>query len=98
MSMLILGACASTDRESALATKYKPASFIGLGGYKDKMITPDTWQVSASANSVARRGFAGDMAVYRAAELAKKNGYTFFQIIKQDGSTRMIFPTKNGHF
>jgi hypothetical protein len=89
-AVALISSCASTDGTPALATKYGKAAFIGTGGYKDKMLSADTWEVSASANGMARQGFAGDMAIYRAAEIAKQKGFVFLQVVKQEGSTRMI--------
>ena len=68
--------------------KYRP--FGMFGGYKDKVISPNRWRVSATTNGVADEGSAQQMAVYRAAELAQAAGYRYMQIVNQSGKVTMI--------
>ena len=68
--------------------KYKP--FGLFGGYKDKVVGPNRWRVSATTNGVADEGSAQQMAVYRAAELVQAAGYSYMQIVNQSGSQAMI--------
>jgi hypothetical protein len=71
---------------SGLATKYKPAGI--KGGYKDKLISPNMWEISAAANGFSERDLAQNMAIFRAAEVVQNAGFTHIQIINQKGKTR----------
>ena len=56
-----------------------------FGGYKDKATGPNAWRVSAGVNGVAPEGSAAKIALYRAAELAARAGFSHFQILNQKG-------------
>ncbi|WP_152522123.1 CC0125/CC1285 family lipoprotein [Sphingobium quisquiliarum] len=56
------------------------------GGYKDKVIGPNSWRVVTGTNGGAPEGSAGRIALYRAAELTSLAGFRYFQIINQKGS------------
>lgn len=71
---------------SGLATKYKPDGM--KGGYRDKLIAPNMWEVSAAANGFSERDLARNMAIYRAAEVVKNAGFTHMQIVNQKGKSR----------
>lgn len=70
--------CGSLVTASAQA-QYKPMKLIG-GGYKSKQVSADRWKV---------RGYSVDLikdhsvhiALYRAAILTKRAGFTHFQIV-----------------
>lgn len=69
---------------AACATSYrKPILGLG-GGFTDKRLGPDTWRVKAGANAYSRRGYGGEMAMYRAAELARRAGFPFFQVLRSN--------------
>lgn len=61
-----------------------------VGGYKDKVVGPNSWRVVAGVNGVAPEGSAGWIALYRAAELTQAAGFEYFQIINQTGSQTYI--------
>lgn len=82
---LLLSGCAGRP---GTATVYKPANIFG--GYKDEMVGPAMWKIEARSNGIAERGFASNMAAYRAAELAKQAGFSHFEIIDQEGKTTMV--------
>ena len=73
---------------NGLATSYRPANLIG--GYSEKEVEPGIWRVRGESNGVARRGFGKDMAVYRAAELMKQQGFERFQVLDQEGRQQSI--------
>lgn len=65
------------------ATKYRPANLFG--GYSEKLVEPGVWRVKAKANGIAEPGFAQNMAIYRAAELMRQQGFAFLQVVDQKG-------------
>jgi hypothetical protein len=71
---------------SGLATKYKPAGI--KGGYKDKLISPNMWEIAAAANGFSERDLAQNMAIFRAAEVVQNAGFTHIQIVNQKGKSR----------
>ncbi len=77
-----LAVCASPV--AAQFVKYGPAGFFG--GYKDKEISPGTWQVSVSPNAASGGGTgATAMANYRAAEIVKQHGFTHMRVLDSKG-------------
>jgi hypothetical protein len=57
-----------------------------FGGYKEKVLGPNSWRVLAGVNGVAPEGSAAKIALYRAAELAAQAGFSHFQVLDQKGS------------
>lgn len=56
------------------------------GGYSDKELEPGIWRVRASANGVSGGArLAADMAMYRAAEIAREHGFKYFRVLKVNG-------------
>jgi len=74
----------TAEARSALATRYQRGGLFG--GYSEKEIEPGVWRVSASANAPAGRGFGVNMALYRAAELMKEQGYSHVQFLDGRGT------------
>jgi len=69
-----------------------PYQRLGVGGgYSDKMIAPARWNVRFLANVANPDGFAEKAAFYRAAEITKKAGYPYFQVV--DGTVERNFHT-----
>jgi hypothetical protein len=55
-------------------------------GYKHSVQKDGTWRIIANARPLDGRGFAQEMALYRAAELTRESGHTHFQILDATGS------------
>jgi hypothetical protein len=55
-------------------------------GFKDTVQKDGTWRIIANSRPYDGRGFAMDMALHRAAELAAAAGRTHFQIIDNNGT------------
>jgi len=75
-----LAACALAL--AACSTGYGRMSL--LGGYSDKQIEPGLWRVSATTNGYSGESSAFDMALYRAAEIARDAGFPYFQVVRSD--------------
>jgi hypothetical protein len=74
-SALLLAACGTTA--------YGP---YGLNrGYIGGRTQPGVYQVAGNTTPRTRSGFAAEMALYRAAELAKEDGFRFIQLVYFDG-------------
>lgn len=60
-------------------------------GYKEKLQSDGTWRiVGPSRVHIDGFGFANDMALYRAAELASSSGHKYFQILNSTAMTKLI--------
>ncbi|WP_156878238.1 CC0125/CC1285 family lipoprotein [Sphingopyxis sp. QXT-31] len=67
----VLSGCAGT-----------PYQKLGVGGgYSDKTKAPGRWEIRFISNVASSVGFAEQAALYRAAELAKADGYPYFQVV-----------------
>lgn len=53
-------------------------------GYSEQQLSPGTYLVEYVANNAITPADANMMAIYRAAELAKQHGFTYFTIVKTD--------------
>lgn len=80
LSLVSLSACAGRP---FIATKYRPEGM--LGGYAETQVSAGIWQVTGRSIGIAERGFGRNMAAYRAAELMKARGFSYLQILDQDG-------------
>jgi len=65
-------------------TPYGPLSLFGGGGYRDRELGQGKWQVRFAANVASPRGFAGQAALYRVAELADSQGFSYFKIVDRE--------------
>jgi hypothetical protein len=66
---------------SGCATSYHP---IGLtGGYSDKQLAPDTFQVIFSGNGYTSDDRARDFALLRVADLVSQHGFICFAIVDE---------------
>lgn len=74
--LLWLSACAGTQYQK-----------LGVGGgYSDKIVSPDRWEITFKSNVASEVGFAEKAAVYRAAEIAKLRGFAYMAIVNGDVS------------
>lgn len=85
-AILALGACAT-------ATPYQPLARTGTttGGYSERSLEANRWQVSFSGNSLTDRRTVESYLLYRAAELTVQQGYDWFSVIDRntDRDTRV---------
>ena len=63
---------------AACSTPYQPDGWTG--GYKDERLGPNTWRVSFQGNPNRDATFVMNAAMYRAAEIAKREGHGYFQV------------------
>ena len=64
---------------------YRPLDLFD-NGYKDSIQKDGTWRIVANSRPMDGPGFAWDMALYRAAELARQSGHPYFQIFDSHGA------------
>lgn len=69
---------------------YSGIRLFGGGGAKDKQLSADSWQVRYNSSD---RAWAYDSALYRAAEIAEKNGFPAFAAIQTKSETVPIYTT-----
>lgn len=70
------------------ATPYQPIEGNLTGGYTDIKIGPDTYRISFEGNAYITGEKAYQYTLYRAAEIAVKNGCKWFELIDRDEKTR----------
>src|SRR5690242_15624592 len=70
---LMLAGCATGYGRSGL-----------LGGYSDSQLGPGYWRVSARTNGYSAASSAVEMALYRAAEIARAAGFSHFQVVRSN--------------
>lgn len=69
------------------ASGYRPA---GLGGgYSDSPLGNGMYRVSYTGNAYTDPGYAADMAMLRAAEVALAGGYRYFSIVQSGNDSRV---------
>jgi hypothetical protein len=80
---LALGACAT-------ATPYQPLrpGMTNAGGYAERQVEQNRWQVTFSGNSLTDRRTVETYLLYRSAELTLQQGYTWFSIVDRDTDRR----------
>jgi hypothetical protein len=78
--VILLAGCATTS--------YGPRGMVG--GYSDKKLADDTWEVTFVSNYRSAEGYALSAALYRSAELASAAGFPYFQIVRFKGSTTRV--------
>ena len=76
---LALASCASP-------TPYQPISSASSrqGGYSERRIEPDYWQVTFAGNSLTSRETVETYLLYRAAELTLQQGNDWFDVVTRD--------------
>ena len=73
----IIGACFLLSTTSI--AQYRPVPFMG-GGYSDKKMSENRWKVSGFAVEQPKE-YAVQLALYRAAILLRRAGFTHFEIV-----------------
>lgn len=84
-SLLWLTAC--------LSTPYQAAGW--RGGYSDAQAGPDRWHVAFTGNPNRTAQFVSNGAMYRAAEIAEREGYPAFEVT---GARTYIFSSSYVNF
>jgi hypothetical protein len=68
---------------------YREYALFGQAGYEDRQISEGEWEVTYMTDITDRDNLAARYARYRAAELAHQAGYPFFQIVREEGTSRV---------
>ena len=68
--------CAAAALLSGCATPYRQEGF--LGGLNETQVGPNVWRISFQGNGFTTTERAEDFVLLRGAELALKNGYSYF--------------------
>jgi hypothetical protein len=85
------------------ATPYQPLSSASRsqGGFGERQIAPDVWQVTFAGNSLTSRDTVEGYLLYRAAELTLQQGNDWFEIVNHDvehNVTRETYPAYGSGF
>ncbi|HTK33725.1 MAG TPA: hypothetical protein VL358_00380 [Caulobacteraceae bacterium] len=98
MKRLIIAAAATAALALSAcetATPYQPLTrgSATSGGYSERALEPNRWQVSFSGNSLTDRRTVETYLLYRSAELTLAQGYDWFEIVDRntDAKTR-VYP------
>jgi len=84
---IALLACVSLAACTTGYGRFRPGT---IGGYRDQLIAPDTWVITATTNNGDHRGKSIAMALYRAAELSRGTGKEFFQVSGGQNVTNLL--------
>ncbi|QXQ08078.1 hypothetical protein KX816_08910 [Sphingosinicellaceae bacterium] len=86
-ALVALGSLASPADAGLLAKArlYRSTDLFGTG-YSSKLRPDGTWKIVANTRSDEGRGFAFQLAMYRAAEVATESGKRYFQVLDANGS------------
>lgn len=76
------------------ATPYQPFELFGRGGYQERKISEDVYQVTYYGNHVTSMETLNALLLYRSAELTLNNGYDYFEVLK--GYARMPLSALGG--
>ncbi|WP_404935566.1 CC0125/CC1285 family lipoprotein [Mitsuaria sp. WAJ17] len=76
------------------ATPYQSFELFGRGGYQEKRISDDFYQVIYYGNGATSMDALNSLLMYRSADLTLTNGYDYFVI--QSGRARMPLSTLGG--
>lgn len=69
------------------ATPYQPFELFGRGGYQEKRIAENLYQVAYFGNHMTSMETLDSLLLYRSAELTVNSGYQYFEVMK--GYARM---------
>jgi hypothetical protein len=65
--------------------EYAPLGLTRTVGYHDHARKDGTWSIEANSSAHERSGYASEMALYRAAEVATQQGHPYFQLLRSEG-------------
>lgn len=88
-SALALGACATATPYQPLQAKAGASK--ASGGYSERQLETNRWQVSFAGNSLTDRRTVESYLLFRAAELTQQNGFDWFSVVERntDRDTRV---------
>lgn len=91
-TMALTGAAAIFITACATATPYQQAQAPGASGFSQTKVQSDRYTVSFSGNSLTERETVETYLLYRAAEVAVENGYSYFTVDDKDteAKTRIV--------
>lgn len=67
------------------ATPYQPFELFGRGGYQDRQISNDTYQISYYGNGATNLQTLNSLLLYRTAEIASDKGFDYFEVLRGSG-------------
>lgn len=67
------------------ATPYQPFELFGRGGYTDKQLAPDMYQVGFYANGPTKIETINTLLAYRTAEITLDKGFDYFEVLQEAG-------------
>lgn len=70
---------------SACATTYQPDGFTG--GFSETQLSENTFIINVSGNGYTSRSRVKEIALLRAADLASKHGFRYFELIDESSSS-----------
>lgn len=73
----------------ACATPYQKKGF--RGGWTDSQISENTFKISFKGNASTKQERVEELALLRAADLTLNNGYKYFILMSDKGSTKMSY-------
>lgn len=76
------------------ATPYQPFELFGRGGYQEKRISDDTYQVAYYGNGSTSMETLNSLLLYRSAEITIDRGYDYFDVLS--GVARMPLSALSG--
>jgi hypothetical protein len=71
------------------ATPYQPFELFGRGGYSDKKISEDMYQVAFYGNGPTNMQTINSLLLYRTAEITLDRGYDYFEVLHGHGRIPM---------
>jgi len=71
------------------ATPYQPFELFGRGGYSDKRISENIYQVAYYANAATNMQTLNSLLLYRTAEITLDQGFDYFEVLNGSGRIPM---------
>lgn len=71
------------------ATPYQPFELFGRGGYSDKQISEDKYQVAYYGNGATNMQTLNSLLLYRTAEITLEKGFDYFEVLNGYGRVPM---------
>ncbi|HEX7647532.1 MAG TPA: hypothetical protein VF450_09000 [Noviherbaspirillum sp.] len=79
---------------TACATPYQPFELFGRGGYSDKKISENVYQVAYYGNGATNMGTLNSLLMYRTAEITLDHGFDYFEVL--NGQARIPMSAYGG--
>lgn len=91
-TLVLAGSAAVIMTACATATPYQPAAAPGKSGFSQSKVQSDRYTVSFAGNTLTDRETVETYLLYRAAEVAVENGYSYFTMDDKDTEekTRLV--------